>query len=61
MTKVSHLKVSADKDRILGSIKEIKGSLKEAVGRIVGDVKLGDRRATFRTPSAASTTPCATR
>jgi uncharacterized protein YjbJ (UPF0337 family) len=29
-----------DKDRIAGSAKEIKGSLKEAAGKLVGDVKL---------------------
>jgi uncharacterized protein YjbJ (UPF0337 family) len=29
-----------DKDRIAGSAKEIKGSIKEAVGKIVGDGKL---------------------
>ena len=29
-----------DKDRIVGSIKEIKGAAKEAVGRVVGDAKL---------------------
>ncbi len=29
-----------DKDRIIGSLKKIKGSVKEAVGRAVGDAKL---------------------
>jgi uncharacterized protein YjbJ (UPF0337 family) len=29
-----------DKDRIAGSTKQIKGSIKEAVGRVVGDAKL---------------------
>ena len=29
-----------DKDRIAGSIKEVKGAAKEAVGKIVGDAKL---------------------
>ena len=29
-----------DKDRIAGSIKEIKGAAKEAVGKVVGDSKL---------------------
>ena len=29
-----------DKDRIAGSIKEIKGAAKEAVGKVVGDAKL---------------------
>jgi uncharacterized protein YjbJ (UPF0337 family) len=29
-----------DKDRIAGSAKQVKGSIKEAVGKAVGDVKL---------------------
>jgi len=29
-----------DKDRIAGAAKEIKGSIKETVGKAVGDVKL---------------------
>ena len=29
-----------DKDRIAGSIKQIKGSIKEAVGKAIGDAKL---------------------
>ena len=29
-----------DKDRIAGSAKEIKGTIKEAVGKVVGDAKL---------------------
>jgi uncharacterized protein YjbJ (UPF0337 family) len=29
-----------DKDRIIGSAKKIKGSVKEAVGQAVGDTKL---------------------
>lgn len=29
-----------DKDRIAGSVKQIKGSIKEAVGKAVGDTKL---------------------
>ena len=29
-----------DKDRIVGSAKEVKGSFKEAVGKAVGDAKL---------------------
>ena len=29
-----------DKDRIAGSTKQVKGSIKEAVGKAVGDVKL---------------------
>jgi len=32
--------VTVDKDRIAGSAKEIKGSIKEAVGKAVGDTKL---------------------
>ena len=29
-----------DKDRIVGAAKQIKGSIKEAVGKAVGDAKL---------------------
>jgi uncharacterized protein YjbJ (UPF0337 family) len=29
-----------DEDRIVGSAKHIKGSIKEAVGKVVGDAKL---------------------
>ena len=29
-----------DKDRIAGSAKEVKGSIKQAAGELVGDVKL---------------------
>jgi uncharacterized protein YjbJ (UPF0337 family) len=29
-----------DKDRVAGSAKEIKGTIKEAVGKVVGDAKL---------------------
>ena len=29
-----------DKDRIAGSAKQIKGSIKEAVGKVTGDTKL---------------------
>jgi len=29
-----------DKDRIVGSAKEVKGKVKEAVGKAVGDAKL---------------------
>jgi uncharacterized protein YjbJ (UPF0337 family) len=29
-----------DKDRIVGSAKEVKGSIKETVGKAVGDAKL---------------------
>ena len=29
-----------DKDRIAGSIKQVKGAAKEAVGKVVGDAKL---------------------
>ena len=29
-----------DKDRIVGSAKEIKGAVKEGIGKIVGDAKL---------------------
>jgi uncharacterized protein YjbJ (UPF0337 family) len=33
-------KAVMDKDRIVGSAKEIKGKVKEAVGKAVGDAKL---------------------
>ena len=29
-----------DKDRIAGSAKELKGTVKQAIGKVVGDVKL---------------------
>jgi uncharacterized protein YjbJ (UPF0337 family) len=29
-----------DKDRIIGSAKQIKGAVKQAVGKVVGDAKL---------------------
>ncbi len=29
-----------DKNRVAGSIKEVKGAAKEAIGKVVGDVKL---------------------
>jgi uncharacterized protein YjbJ (UPF0337 family) len=29
-----------DKDRIAGSVKQIKGSLEEAAGKVLGDAKL---------------------
>ena len=52
-----------DKDRIAGSAKEIKGAVKQAVGKAVGDAKPEsegkadeDQRARFRTRSAASRT-----
>jgi uncharacterized protein YjbJ (UPF0337 family) len=37
---VAILETDRDKDRIAGSAKEIKGSIKEAVGKAVGDKKL---------------------
>jgi hypothetical protein len=48
-----------DKDRIAGSAKEIKGAVKQVVGKAVGDAKLqsegkADKRIRSRTPSAAS-------
>ena len=33
-----------DKDRVAGSAKEIKGTIKQAVGKAVGDAKLEVRR-----------------
>jgi uncharacterized protein YjbJ (UPF0337 family) len=32
--------VTMDKDRIAGAAKEIKGSVKEVIGKVVGDAKL---------------------
>jgi uncharacterized protein YjbJ (UPF0337 family) len=29
-----------DKDRVAGSAKQVKGAVKQAVGKVVGDVKL---------------------
>jgi uncharacterized protein YjbJ (UPF0337 family) len=29
-----------DKDRVMGSAKEIKGAVKQAVGKVLGDAKL---------------------
>lgn len=29
-----------DKDRIIGSVKQVEGSIKEAVGKAIGDAKL---------------------
>lgn len=29
-----------DKDRIGGSVKEVKGAIKEGIGKVVGDAKL---------------------
>jgi len=49
-----------DKDRIVGSAKQIKGTVKQVVGKAVGDTKLKAEgmltklRGRFRTPSAAS-------
>jgi uncharacterized protein YjbJ (UPF0337 family) len=34
------LEATMDKDRVAGSAKEVKGSIKEAVGKAVGDAKL---------------------
>ena len=33
-----------DKNRIAGSIKEIKGAGKEAIGKAIGDAKVAERR-----------------
>ena len=32
-----------DKDRVAGSAKQVKGTVKEAVGKVVGDAKLESR------------------
>ena len=51
-----------DKDRLVGSAKQVKGAVKQAVGKAVGDTKLetegkADKiTGRFRTPSAASKT-----
>jgi uncharacterized protein YjbJ (UPF0337 family) len=29
-----------DKDRVVGSVKQVKGAVKQAVGKVVGDAKL---------------------
>ena len=55
-----------DKNRVAGSIKEIKGAGKEAIGKAIGDAKLqsdgksDQAEAKSRTPLAASLTRCAT-
>ena len=38
-----------DKDRIAGSAKEIKGSVKQAAGKLVGDAKLESQGAAEKT------------
>jgi uncharacterized protein YjbJ (UPF0337 family) len=38
-----------DKDRIAGSAKQIKGSLKEAAGKVLGDAKLRGEGAADKT------------
>jgi uncharacterized protein YjbJ (UPF0337 family) len=38
-----------DKDRIAGSAKEIKGSVKQAAGKLVGDIKLESQGAAEKT------------
>jgi uncharacterized protein YjbJ (UPF0337 family) len=51
-----------DKDRVIGSAKQIKGTVKQVVGNAVGDAKLeaegnaDNIEGRFRTPSAASRT-----
>jgi len=51
-----------DKDRIAGSVKQVKGPIKEAIGKAVGDVKLQSEgesehwKAISRMPSAGSRT-----
>jgi uncharacterized protein YjbJ (UPF0337 family) len=37
-----------DKNRVAGSAKQIKGSIKEAVGKVVGDAKLETKGKTDR-------------
>ena len=38
-----------DKDRIVGSVKQMKGAAKEAVGRAIGDAKLTGEGAADKT------------
>ena len=40
MAHVSRREHTMDKDRMIGSAKVVKGKIKEAVGKAVGDVKL---------------------
>jgi uncharacterized protein YjbJ (UPF0337 family) len=37
---INHGKKIMDKDRVVGSAKQIKGAVKQAVGKAVGDAKL---------------------
>jgi uncharacterized protein YjbJ (UPF0337 family) len=37
---IKHGKEIMDKDRVVGSAKQIKGAVKQAVGKVVGDAKL---------------------
>jgi len=56
-TKIGHLfselcqtleKEIMDKDRVVGSAKQVKGAVKQAVGRVVGDAKLESEGKTDR-------------
>jgi uncharacterized protein YjbJ (UPF0337 family) len=38
-----------DKDRIAGSAKEVKGAIKQAAGKLVGDVKLDSQGSAEKT------------
>jgi uncharacterized protein YjbJ (UPF0337 family) len=40
MAGLQQEQVVMDKDRIAGTAKEVKGSVKEAVGKVIGDAKL---------------------
>lgn len=39
-TLVEGTNVAMDKDRIIGSAKEVKGAVKDAAGKLIGDAKL---------------------
>jgi uncharacterized protein YjbJ (UPF0337 family) len=47
-----------DKDRIAGSAKEIKGSIKQAAGKLVGDVKLGSQGGAEKTAGKIQNAVC---
>ena len=55
-----------DKDRVVGAVHQVKGAIKEAVGKATGDAKTQAegarrrRRGTYRTPLEAPKTPSAT-
>ena len=48
-----------DKNKVAGSIKEIKGAAKEAIGKAIGDAKLQSDGKAGQGPRARSRTPSA--